>query len=104
MIQLPCKVERDDGSGQLWRRYDGVLDKNTEEYLPRSVDIHTQKQISQMIRKTKTFGGVTVCISIGHYIRAKASQVWKWFQVLGGHSLDSLHLTDYSFIQTALEN
>lgn len=30
--------------------------------------------------------------------------MWKWFQVLGGHNLDSLCLMDYSFINTALGN
>lgn len=30
--------------------------------------------------------------------------VWKWFQVLGGHNLDSLRLVDYSFINRALRN
>lgn len=29
---------------------------------------------------------------------------WKWFQVLGGHNLDSLCLVDYSFINRALRN
>ena len=29
---------------------------------------------------------------------------WKWFQVLGGHNLDSLRLVDYSFINRALRN
>ena len=29
---------------------------------------------------------------------------WKWFQVAGGHNLDSLYLTDYFFTNRALRN
>lgn len=54
--------------------------------------------------KNNTCTLVTLAISTVRLHQSKSITMWKWFQVLGGHNLDSLCLMDYSFINTALEN